>query len=119
MQKVLRTLAVLSSLALLSRCLYYQTSLAPKKAAKTPEPEPQTQLGLTEEAPEASSTPVPKVAPIPSETFIFSTKSGRIITPSATPAESRPKSPPKPFLPSSKSRQIVLPQSVEKADQQR
>ena len=109
MQKVLRTLAVLSSLSLLGGFLYYQTSLAPKKAAETPEPEPQTQLGLTEEAPEASSTPVPKVAPIPSETFIFSTKS----------AESRPKSPPKPFLPSSKSRQIVLPQSVEKADQQR
>lgn len=117
MQKLLRVLAVLSSLTLLVGFLYYQTSSAPHEVADTPGPEPRPRLGMTKEEPETPSTPAPEVTVPPSETFIFSTKSGRIITPSATPIESRPESNPKPFLPSSKSRQIVLPPPGEKAEQ--
>ena len=117
MEKIMRTLAVLSSLSLLAGFLYYQTSHAPKSVAETPEPP--TRLVMTSEDPEAPSTPAPKVTATPSETFIFSTKSGRIIPPSATPTESPPLERYEQFMPSSKSSVIVSPKPDQKDEQKR
>ena len=109
MKRILRVLAVMSSLALMAGFVSYQTYGAPKSKNVNPEPP-----RLLSQKPSEEATPNPEPTSTPPPTFIFSTKSGRIITPSATPTQ-----PPERYMPSSKSTIIVqpMPEREEKPDQ--
>ncbi len=119
MRQFLRGLALLSSIVMLVSFVYYRTHKPVEAGLSQETVFPSSKVGTAMELPstdrsgrdpvvaQASPTPTPNSTVVPEPVLIPSSKSGRILTPSATvtPAPGEPPT----VLPGSKSIQVVPP----------